>query len=191
MLEIEVKVRVADLRAVREALAGRGLLPVRERAREVNVLFDFRDRILTSRRQALRLRTAGRQSVLTFKGAPHKSRRFKVREEFETPVKDARELVKTLRALGLVETFRYEKRRTVYRKGTLTICLDELAIGNFLEVEGEREKIVRFLKALGMPQKDWIRKDYIQLIRDASGRPDGGYSSSFSPPTSPPSMSSS
>lgn len=167
MLEIEVKARVSDLAALRKRLLELGADLVRERHAEVNVLYDFRSRDLLANRQALRLRTSGKKAYLTFKGAPRKSRRFKVREEFETEVKRPEYLRKILKGLGLIPVFRYEKRRTVFRKGTLKICLDETGAGNFAEFEGEREKIVRFSKVLGVPRTDWIKQDYVQLLIEA------------------------
>jgi adenylate cyclase class 2 len=165
--EIEVKVRVPDLGPIRQRLLELGAVVGQERHHETNTLYDDRDRRLTGRREALRVRRIGRKTTLTFKGAPEKSRRFKIRPEFETNVQDRGALVKILRALGLVETVRYEKYRTVLRKGTLKICLDETAAGSFVEFEGDREKIVRMAKALGFPRKDWIKDDYVRLLAEA------------------------
>jgi len=185
VLEIEVKVRVADPAVARVGLREAGAVETRPRHREVNVLYDFRDRSLTAERRAVRLRVVGKKATLTYKGPPLKSRRFKIREEFETEVKRAGAAAKILAALGLVPVFRYEKRRTLFKKGPLSICLDELAVGTFLEIEGERPKIVRFLKSLGIAPKDWLRQDYIQLITAAPGaEPGPGHSDSLSSPDS-------
>jgi adenylate cyclase class 2 len=191
VLEIEVKIRIGDLAPLREKLLAAGLALARERHREINTLFDFRDRTLSRGRQALRLRVVGKTAALTFKGPPQKSRRFKIREEFETSVRSPNQLAKILRALGLVPVFRYEKRRTVYRKGTLSACLDELAIGNFLELEGEREKIVRLSERLGIARSAWITRDYVQMLSEAGFGEVPPYASSFSPPESLPGNSSS
>jgi adenylate cyclase class 2 len=177
VLEIEVKARIADLPAVREALRAAGAVEVRPRHREENTLYDFRDRTLSRKGCALRLRAVGKKATLTFKGPPRKSRRFKVREEIETEVKKAGASGKILSALGLVPVFRYAKTRTLYKKGTLSICLDELVIGNFLEVEGERSKIVRFMKTLGIAANDWIKSSYVSLILSAADDHSGSLSS--------------
>ncbi|MDP2914570.1 MAG: class IV adenylate cyclase [Candidatus Aminicenantes bacterium] len=182
MLEIEIKVRVPDLKPVRARLLELGAVPIRERYRETNTLYDFRDGALYGKQQALRLRTIGRKAYLTFKGTPQKSRRFKVREEFETEVKNGRQLRLVLKALGLVPVVSYEKQRTVFKKGRLKICLDETAVGSFIEFEGDREKIVRFAKLLKIPRNDWIKLDYIQLLKMAGKGGAGPYSSSLAPP---------
>jgi adenylate cyclase class 2 len=190
MVEIEVKIRVGDLAPVREKLVAAGLVLARERHREVNTLYDDRNRTLTRGRQALRLRVTGKTATLTFKGVPQKSRRFKIREELETGVRRPQQAAKILKALGWIPVFRYEKRRTIYRKGTLSACLDELAIGNFLELEGEREKIVRLARKLGFPRSAWITKDYVRMLGEAGVGEIPPYSSSFPPPDSSPGSSS-
>jgi adenylate cyclase, class 2 len=164
MTEIEVKIRVGEAKAAREKILGLGAVVARERHLERNVLFDFTAGTLREDRRALRLRTTGRRATLTFKGEPRKSRSFKVREEFETQVRDPRQARKILRALGLKEAFAYEKRRTLFRKARLTIALDETAVGNFLELEGERHEIVRFAKALGFGRADFITESYVDLL---------------------------
>lgn len=191
MLEIEVKVPVPDLKAARERLAGLGAVLVRERHREENTLYDLKDGELGSGHRALRVRTAGRKSFLTYKGAPQKSRKYKVREEFETEVKNVRQTRKILAGLGYRPVFRYEKHRTVLRIKTLKICLDETAVGTFLELEGEREKIAKVSKQMGISKKDWIKLDYIALLIRAGKGGILPYSSSFSsPPTGSGSSSS-
>jgi predicted adenylyl cyclase CyaB len=185
VLEIEVKVRTDDLQGTRQKILSSGAILVKERYYEVNTLYDFRERELLAKGRALRVRTIGKRVYLTFKGPTQKSRRFKIREELETEVKNARQMKKILKALGFKSIFEYAKHRTVFRKGTLSICLDETAAGNFIELEGEREKIARFLKLLKIPRKYWIKLSYIEILRAAGKAGPGPYSSSFS--VSPPS----
>lgn len=191
MLEIEIKVRMPEPGRVRRDLLAMGAILVRERHREDNILYDFRDGSLQAARRALRLRTAGRKAVLTFKGEPLKSRRFKIRREFETQVHDAGEMRKILKALGLRPVFRYVKQRTVLRLGKVTLCLDELAIGAFLELEGERQHIVKLAKKLNLPPREWIRSDYIRLLIEAGYTKGTTHSSSRSVPPSSSGNSSS
>jgi len=167
MTEIEVKIRVAEPKALRDKLLVLGAVVSRERHAESNVLYDFDTGALRAGRRALRLRTAGKRATLTFKGEPQKSRSFKVREEFETQVRNPREARKILKALGLKETFAYAKHRTVLRKGRLTIAIDETSVGNFIELEGERHEITRLARSLGFGRADFITADYVELIRQA------------------------
>jgi len=182
MIEIEIKVRAGDLKVLRARLLELGAAVHRKRYREANTLYDFRDGALYREKKALRLRTIGRKAYLTFKGTPQPSRRFKVREEFETAVGNGRQARLILKALGFVPVFSYEKRRTILKKGTLQICLDEFADGNFLEFEGDREKIVRIAKLLKIPRTEWIKSDYVHILKKAAAERAGLHSSSLSPP---------
>lgn len=165
MLEIEIKFEIDDPVAFKEKLLKAGAVLRKERYREENILYDLRSRELTRKAQALRLRLIGKKAFLTFKGAPQKSRRFKIREEFETEVKNHRHLRKILKKLGFIQIFRYVKYRTVFQKGKLKICLDETPIGPFCELEGDRPDIVRFARSLGVTNRDFIKLDYVQLFQ--------------------------
>ncbi len=165
MVEIEVKIKINDPSRIRQEILKLGAQLLRPRYQEENTLYDFSPALLTPKKCALRLRKAGRKTFLTFKGTPQKSRRFKVREEFETEVKNEKALRKILHALGFRPVFRYQKFRTVYQKSRLKICLDETAIGNFLELEGERNEIMKLARALGFGRTDLIKKDYVELLQ--------------------------
>lgn len=165
MVEIEVKIRVDDIPTLQKKILSLKAQLDKERSYEKNTLFDFPSLSLFKKRQALRLRITGKKAYLTFKGSPEKSRKFKIRKEFETEVKNLGQMRKILKSLGLIPVFSYQKHRTVYRKKRLKICLDETEIGNFMELEGERNEIVQFTKALGIPKKEFIKLDYVQLLK--------------------------
>ena len=165
MVEIEVKIRINDISNFSEKISKLGAKLEKERHLEENTLYDFRSKDLQKKHQALRLRTTNKKIFLTFKGPPQKSRKFKIREEYETEVKNEKQLKKILKSLGLRPVFNYQKYRTVYRKKNLNVCLDETHIGNFLEIEGERNEIVKFSMALGISKGEFIKLDYIQLMK--------------------------
>lgn len=166
MLEIEVKIEIENPALLHERLIAQGAQLDKSRHLEENTLYDSPGQLLCKKRQALRLRRIHKKYFLTFKGAPQKSRRFKVREEFETEVKNGKQFQKILQALGLAPAFYYTKYRTLYRLKKLKICLDETSVGNFMELEGERNDIVKFAKALGYPKNVFITRDYIQIIKE-------------------------
>ena len=168
MVEIEVKIRIDDIKNLGEKILELGAKLEKERFYEENTLYDFPSKTLYKKRQAFRLRRMNKKSFLTFKGPPQKSRKFKIREEHESEVKNEKQLRKILKSLGFIPVFNYEKYRTVYRKKSLKISLDEMSIGNFIELEGEREEIVKFANALGVSKKEFIKLDYIQLIKKES-----------------------
>ena len=170
MVEIEVKIRIIDIKNLGEKILQLGAKLEKERFYEENTLYDFPSKILYKKWQALRLRKINKKSFLTFKGPPQKSRKFKIREEYETEVKNEKQLKKILKSLGFIPVFNYEKHRTVYRKKSLEISLDETSIGNFIELEGKRGEIVKFAKALGVSKREFIKLDYIQLIKKESAK---------------------
>lgn len=166
MVEVEVKIRIADIPAISEKISDLGAKMEKERFLEENTLYDFRSKDLEKKQHALRLRKINKIILLTFKGPPQKSRKFKIREEYETEVRNEKQLRKILKSLGLQPVFNYQKYRTVYRKKNLKVCLDETHIGNFIELEGERNEIVKFAKALGFSKNEFIKLDYVQLMKN-------------------------
>jgi adenylate cyclase class 2 len=176
--EIEAKVRIEAPVEFRRALEER-LGPATGAAFEVNRLFD--DAAATLRRQgaALRVRAEtdlqtgpehGRRTAratLTYKG-PVLESEFKRRPEHNVIVDSADRLVAVLEAIGLVEVFRYEKRRTAWHSGDCEVTLDELPhIGWFAEVEGPTEKSVRkVLGDVGLSDLPTIGKSYIALLAE-------------------------
>ena len=165
MLEIEIKIKVDDLESTKNKILSAGASLFKERYFEKNSLYDFPKGDLYIKNQALRLRKINKKTYLTFKGPERKSRKFKIREEYETEIKNERQIIKILNALGLHKVFNYEKYRTVFLYKKLKICLDELAIGNFIEIEGQQSDIVRFARLLDYSKKDFIKLDYIQMLK--------------------------
>lgn len=165
MLEIEIKIKIDDLQSTKNKILTSGASLYRDRHFEKNSLYDFPKRDLYSKNQALRLRKINNKIFLTFKGTEKKSRKFKIRDEYETEIKNERQIIKILKSLGLKTVFSYEKYRTVFLYKKLKICLDELSIGNYLELEGQQSDIVRFARLLGYSKKDFIKSDYIQMLK--------------------------
>lgn len=165
--EIEIKLAVCDARAIRRRLAELGFRGVSRRSFERNTLFDFSDGRLRNAGSLLRVRLEGERSRLTFKGPEAGDSRFKERPEIETEVKDGPEAVRILEALGLRVAFRYEKRRTVYRRRGdpehAEVAYDETPIGTYVELEGPRRWIDDVARALGFGRRDYITASYGRL----------------------------
>jgi adenylate cyclase class 2 len=173
--EIEIKLRVSNPQTLKRRLAGLAFYAIRRRHFESNHLFDFPNQKLRNTRCLLRLRFAGAKSLLTFKGSPLRSRDYKIRNEYETEVHDGKVLWRVLEGLGLRETFRYEKYRTVYgrrphennsdrttpKPGELVY--DETPIGNYLELEGPKGWIDAVAAQLGYQRRDYVRASYVRL----------------------------
>lgn len=181
MIEIEVKLKVSDIKEIRQKLLDIGCQIDKDFYREWNALYDFSDGRLEKSRQALRLRLIGKKAFLTFKGQPQKSRSFKIREEYESEIKNVRHFKKILKKLGLRPVFEYRKKRMLLRKDRVKICLDETEVGNYLELEGKRSDIVKLAKLLGFSRKDFIKLDYVQMIKEKRQK---DHSSSSNSPSS-------
>jgi len=181
--ETEIKLAVASPRAIRNRLAELGFRPVRARHFESNYLFDYPDQRLRKSRCLLRLRFAGSQGLLTFKGAPLRSRDYKIRREIETHVDDGHQVREIFRILGMREVFCYEKFRTVYApRGKRNVSeapqlvFDETPVGDFLELEGPERWIDEVARQLGYTKAEYITDSYAALYRrdcDARGKKAG------------------
>src|SRR5467141_140573 len=188
--EIEIKLRVTDVRALRRRLMQLRARVVTPRTYESNTLYDTPKKDLARRGQLIRIRaeqpssTTARKNrmlppkaLLTYKGPPPKSgmtirqanderrskSRYKVREEIEIAVSNGEQMRRILGALGLCPLFRYEKFRTTYTIPTmqhLKIEIDETPIGSFLELEGSPASIDRVARLLGYSHSDYITQTY-------------------------------
>lgn len=180
--EIEIKLRVENPRKLKQRIRELGFERLAPRRFERNTLFDFRDGRLARAGCALRLRTAGRQQWLTFKGAARAKTKYKSRDEIETCVESAPALREILLRLGLKETFEYNKRRAVYaqvKPGRTAksrtqnlLAYDETPVGNFIELEGSPRWIDQTAARLGYTRKDYVTSSYVALYR--GGRRNSG-----------------
>jgi adenylate cyclase class 2 len=165
--EIEIKLRMSSARAARSLLLGAGFQVAKPRVFEANTVFDTVGLQMRSTRQLLRLREAGGESKVTYKGPPI-VRRHKSREELELDVSAARTMAKIFERLGFQPVFRYEKYRTEYSrpKSNGVATVDETPVGVFIELEGPSRWIDRTARELGFHHSDYITSSYGQLYFD-------------------------
>jgi adenylate cyclase class 2 len=170
--EVEIKLRVARRAAMLRRLRAAGARCLR-RIYEWNVLFDTPRAALRKSGRLLRLRverplvrgTAAR-ALLTFKGASHGARRYKVRREIELEVSDARAAAALLAAAGFRPAFRYEKIRATFTLPhfpRLKIEFDRTPAGDFLELEGPSRSIDAAARLLGFRRGDYLTLSYLAL----------------------------
>jgi adenylate cyclase class 2 len=172
-LETEVKIRIPqeDLDRVRARLTELGARCLSPRSEEKNLLFDFADRNLETTGCAVRLRTYGETTTLTFKGEIQEDPRFKKRQELETSVDDPQAMIKVLEGLGMNVCFEYSKIREVYTlsvdQDQAEICLDETPVGTFVEIEGSENAIETLASQLGWTPDSFIRRNYVEMYLEA------------------------
>ncbi len=163
LLEQEVKFRLPAAEGGAAALEAIGAHVEKPRHFEQNVLYDYPNGRLGKREEALRLRRVEDQSWLTWKGPHHGSGRIKQRRELETFLSDADAVAGILEALGLVECFRYEKYRAIYRVESAILTVDETPMGVFLEIEAPPAIIAEMAGRLGLDMEDAINLSYPHL----------------------------
>jgi adenylate cyclase class 2 len=167
--EVEVKFLASDLAALAGKLRAAGFRERTPRTHEMNVIYDFPGRTLRGRGELLRLRKYGQTWKLTHKG-PGEAGKHKSRVETETKVADGEAFERILRALGMSETFRYEKYRSEWTDGEGEVVLDETPIGNLAEIEGAPEWIDRVAAKLGVSEPEYITLSYAQLFEQWKAR---------------------
>jgi len=161
--EVEIKFRIADLRALTRVLQRAGFKQVTPSTHEMNSLYDLPGQKLRRQGQLLRLRKYGEQWVLTHK-SKGKAARHKMRVELETRVENGQWMDAILRALGYTPTFRYEKYRAEWSDGAGHVVLDQTPIGVFGEIEGSARWIDRTARALGIQSADYVTQTYADLF---------------------------
>jgi len=163
--EIEIKFRVADVRALVRRLRRAGFRMLTRRTHEMNTLYDLPGEVLRKRKELLRIRRYGSAWTLTHKSGTVRGRHSS-RVELETAVIDGKKMDLILRALGYAPSFRYEKFRAEWADGKGHVVVDETPIGNFCEIEGPPRWIDATAKKLGVTPANYITKNYATLFSE-------------------------
>ena len=168
--ETEIKLLAHDRKELGKGLSHLGFKVVKARHFESNCLFDFPDLRLGKSGRLLRLRFAGGEHLLTFKGPWLRTRRYASRREIETRVEDGVLLGEILKDLGLKQVFIYEKYRTIYAEVNRAdfhelpqVAYDETPIGNYLELEGPEKWIDEVATRLAYSPQEYIASTYLAL----------------------------
>jgi adenylate cyclase, class 2 len=166
-LEAEVKLACDDLNRLRAA--GFELVLACPRHFEDNWLLDSYEHTLLKQGAALRIRSVEGKGWVTYKGMVRENARspVKVREEIETETSEPERMAELFERIGFHRTFRYQKYRTTYdlalEGDELEVAFDETPMGNFIEIEGDENQVLRVLEVSGFSIKDIIRESYPEL----------------------------
>ena len=162
--EIEAKFLVSSLAALEKRLLQMKARLVQERVHEMNRRFDLPSARLRSEGRVLRLRYDG-EAHLTYKGESAVDSGVLSRTELEITISDIDTAQAILEALGYVQIAMYEKYRKVYDLDTCHIMLDELPIGDFIEIEGPDAATVRSIAhSLGLHTERAAKGSYLRLF---------------------------
>ena len=169
-VEIEAKMKVADLAVIRDRLTAGGGKRVGAFL-ERNTFFDTEDRSLLAADQGLRVRsskdgaTGAVACTMTHKGARQHGP-LKSREETEMTVGSESDGVAMLLVLGFVRVLSFEKRRESWTLGGCKVELDEVPhLGTFVEVEGPKdETVMKVRQQLGLSDRPLSKASYIAML---------------------------
>jgi adenylate cyclase, class 2 len=166
-LESELKFRVggpADHARLRAGLRRRGA-HLGGRYTEENYRLNGPGK--ATRRTSLRLRVldGGPRGMLTAKGPATFVGGVKIREETEIAVSDAHATLDLFQQLGFRVGWTYPKRRTVWILEGVSITLDVLEFGWFVELEGPLEKLPEMARSLGFDPATAVRDSYSVMAR--------------------------
>lgn len=161
-LEVEVKFYLPNLAETRNRIMELGAQSS-GRVFETNIRYEDAGGTLAKNRSLLRLRK-DEKTKLTYKSSPHDDSQFKVRKELEVEVGDFSTMNAIIESLGYHREQVYEKYRETFVLEGIEICLDEMPYGNFLELEGDREKIPGIANRIGLKWEKRILGSYIGIF---------------------------
>lgn len=167
--EVELKFCVPHVDGLLQRAAEVGFHVETPRTLERNALFDTPGRDLLHERKILRMRQYGDKWVVTHKRPPagnDDTAFVKERLETETAVDDGEAMGAVFVELGFAPMFRYEKFRTELTDGVGALVVDETPIGNFAELEGDREWIDAALERLRIAREWCFTDSYGRMFLD-------------------------
>jgi adenylate cyclase, class 2 len=168
--EREIKFFVQDLEAMAQRLHLCGADLGRERTLERNLRFDTADHSLQREGRVLRLRQDDCVRV-TYKADARVEGGAIVRTELEFTVDNFAVARKLFEALGYQVVVSYEKYRRTYRLGDVEVVLDELPMGDFVEIEAPNNVLIEGVaQMLGLDWSKGIATNYLGLFEIARSR---------------------
>ena len=163
-VEIEAKFNVSNLNDINKKLEITGAILSQPRVYERNLRFDTPGGDLRREFKVLRLRQ-DTQNRLTFKAPKENNQGIHHRTEIEFSVSDFENTQYLLEALGYEIFMVYEKYRTSYTLGEVSISLDELPFGYFVEIEGPNSDTIRGIASiLDLQWKYSINNSYSEIF---------------------------
>lgn len=162
-LETEVKFHIADAGSLRKKLLSLGAVSG-VNLFETNIRFDDKNKSLFKNKSLLRLRKDAK-ATLTFKSQPPvKDSLFKTLRELEVEVSDFSIACKIIESLGFTKEQIYEKWRETLTIGSTCFCMDKMPYGDFLEIEGQKDEIIKYSSLIGLDWEKRILLNYLELF---------------------------
>ncbi len=165
--EVEVKFSISDVDSFNNKLRLIGASFIGS-AFQRTIRFDTPDNSLESDGKFLRVRS-GFSDVITLKSKVVNDSFFE-REEIELNVSDINKMRLILNRLGFSNEFIMEKYRSKWLFNNITICVDKLPFGSFIEIEGDSDGIKSVIKELGLDFNNRLTVSYWDLFDDYKKR---------------------
>lgn len=171
MREIEIKMKVDDLKPIADALEAIGCV-LAEPIIQKDIVFR-KDNEEPNVRNILRIRSVNNKNIFTLKR--NVSDELDCLEK-ETEISNPEELKDIIELLGYKEFVRINKKRWISHYKDYEICLDEVDnLGCFVEmekleeiseniIEGVRQEMIDFLISLGIDSENIVRSGYDTLM---------------------------
>ena len=159
-IETEYKFFITDKTGLLHKLNGLSKSKHR-RQYQSNVMFDNASQLMQKTNGRIRLRTLGKtgQKVLTYKKPLPSKNGAKQETEYEIKFADKNKQIENiLREMEFVPTTSYERYQSKWKLNDIQITLDEYPFANFLEIEGELQKIQKIAIQLGFTLQDGLTK---------------------------------
>jgi adenylate cyclase class 2 len=171
MYEIEAKVRVDELGAVRIRLVEQNAEKIGEESQH-DVYYNAPHRNFAETDEALRVRYTGGTPEITYKGPKIASSGLKARREINIRVDSGKRFEELLDSLGFTRAASVEKHREEYRLQGASIALDSVeGLGTFVEIEVLTEETGEAAEARIQELEDilgvrgtHITESYLELI---------------------------
>jgi len=171
MIEAEIKFKVDGLDEVEKKVKDFAEFVVEKS--EKNIVYQIDGMNFRNSDEALRIRKDKEGISITYKG-PKMESRTKTRKEVKIRIDNYDSGIELLESLGFYKSGTVVKKRRIYRKEDIIICLDSVEkLGNFVEIEVQTEpsnldasiaRIFEVAKKLGFNENQSIRKSYLELL---------------------------
>ena len=162
-LEIEVKFFLNDVKTISNKITALGG-ESKGRAFETNIRYEDNRHSLKTKRTLLRLRKDNQVRLTVKQELDQQSHEFKILRELEVGVSDFMTMDNILAALGFHQEQIYEKWRETIEINNVSLCLDTLPFGNFLEIEGSQAEIRTSVDVLGLDWDQRILSNYLEIF---------------------------
>lgn len=167
--EIEIKIKISDPEQLYQKVISLGGKELKEKAGlETDVMYDDGKGFFDAHK-VLRIRTTDHGNLLTYKEKNQDSDKdnFMVRTEIQTGFDDSKAMHEIISKLGFVPHVTKQKIIRKVELDNLVVEFHKLPfIGDFIEIEGDKQEVVKLIEKFGLKESDGINKDYTALFFD-------------------------